>query len=351
MNAAAVHVILFVTTTAAPADDVTGAAIDAMAATFEQSLEVVAGRVVNPSLVAPIVELERQTRAEMAVVLTCPESSCAYATIEIIRRGGERESQSLRFGAADSPGERGRAIGLLASTLLPPDWGRNAGSQRPGASEPGTFAKSPPDTPPTAPSETSRAKAADDKIADGPSSAATVPAGSTVASFSPEEHGWATQVSLDALTGISRPSAVGLTLGLERGVGFGWAARMAFKVETTDLDDFPSAIEGVGAALGVAWATASLRREGHFGLGARADAVAVRRHAQQGDEAAPGDPVYWALGGDVLGLAGYAMNDHTALTLGAGAELAHGSPDRVVLGRSPISPLQLVFELGIQSRF
>jgi hypothetical protein len=288
-------------------------------------------RVVSrPPSPGEIKALAHDTAAEEVVVMTCSARGCGRAEL---RAGetGDGPSRTIHFEPVDEPSERGRALGLLVSTLLPDGW-----SRLPPAPAVATTATSP------------------EGIA-VPAVAAVAPA---VASAANERWGVETQIAL-LLGSAGAISDGGLTLTLHRRLGGGWSTRAGFKFELGDLPVAGGTSKAVGAVLGVGWNSASLSKPHHFGFGLRADLVALTRferfNAIDNGLAETESRQMLALGGDATALVGFSVAERTAIFAGVGAEYV---PDVTTLAgeaddlqHATLSSFRVTLQVGVLSRF
>ena len=330
MSVAATHVVLLLAVAADPsAKIVSRAVVDPLAAPFVDPPRVVLREVATPPLALAAERLMREAKADAVVILTCAGAGCERADVQVTDDVGRTVARALAFSRDDDLAERGRAVGLLASTLLPDGWTRLP----PGG---------------TAPS----------------AAAAALPvAVVTPAASPPPKARWAIETTASLLTAPSaKPSGFGLTLGVRSAIAGGVAVRLAAKLELGDLPGGGGSDRGYGGALGLGWTSAGLERPGHFGAGARADFVLLYRrlHADsvlaENGTMVPLDTQVLGIGGDAVGFVGYALSPATALTAGVGAELlatlvGAGSSDDVRLGSSAPNRLRWMGEVGVLARF
>lgn len=277
--------------------------------------------------------LARETGAEQVVVMTCAARACARAEL----RGGESgdgPSRTIHFEPVDEPNERGRALGLLVSTLLPDDWSR----VQPAPEAPGKA--------------TASEGAAVPGIAVSP-----LAAGDTTAR-------WGVETDIALLLGnASDLSDGGITLTLHRRLtDDGWSARAGLKFELGDLPIAGGTSKAVGAVLGVAWNSASLSRPHHFGFGVRADLLALARfeHFSGLDETNHPEVEtrqMLAFGAELTALGGFSIAEGTAVFLGVGGEVLPdvtkigGSGDLDDIQGGPPHSFRLTLQVGVLSRF
>jgi hypothetical protein len=263
------------------------------------------------------------------VILTCAGAGCERAEVRVTDEVGRTVTRSLSFSREDELGERGRAVGLLASTLLPDGWTRLP----PGESAPGA----------------------------GPVAAAPVVVTVPSASAAPRAR-FAIETGAALLTAPSaKPSDFGLSLGIRSTIIGGLAARLAAKLELGDLPGGGGSDRGYGGEIGLGWTSAGLDRPRHFGVGARADFIVLYRQLHADNVPGETGPVSLNLkgvgiGGDAVGFVGYAFSPATAITAGLGAEvlatvLGSGTSDDVRLGSSAPNELRWVGEVGVLARF
>jgi hypothetical protein len=329
VSVAATHVVLLLAVAADPsAKVVSRAVVDPLAAPFVERPQVVL-RELSELPAGPATEkLMREAKADAVVILTCAGAGCERADVRVTDDVGRTATRSLAFSRDDDLAERGRAVGLLASTLLPDGWTRLP----PGG---------------TAPS----------------AAAAALPvAVVTPAASPPPKARWAIETTASLLTAPSaKPSGFGLTLGVRSAIAGGVAVRLAAKLELGDLPGNGGSDRSYGGAFGLGWTSASLERPGHFGAGARADFVLLYRRLHA--DAVMVDTMVTSvnlqalgIGGDAVGFVGYALSSATVLTAGFGAELlatllGSGTSDDVRLGSSAPNELRWMAEVGVLARF
>jgi hypothetical protein len=284
----------------------------------------------RPPSPAEIKALARETAAEQVVVMTCSGRGCGRAELRA-GEAGDGPSRTIRFEPVDEPNERGRALGLLVSTLLPDGWSRVQ----------------------PAPGEAATAT---------PREGGAVPALATVApaaAGSAAEH-WGVETEIALLLGSGGSiSDGGITLTLHRRLGGGWATRAGFKFELGDLPVAGGTSKSVGAVLGVAWNSASLSRPHRFGFGVRADLLALARFERvnvvdNGMNETEAHQML-ALGADLTALVGFSVAERTAVFAGLGGEYL---PDVTKIGGgewddggSGPRPFRLMLQVGVLSRF
>jgi hypothetical protein len=335
VDVVATHVILLV----AVATDPSGAAVarsaaDALAAPFATPPHVVLRAAARVPALAEVGALESEAKAESAVILDCHAPRCARAEVRALGGDGTWVTRSLRFGAHDDLEERGRAIGLLASTLMPASWGRVPVDE--------TTAAAPP-PPPLAP------------LLPNPPAA--------VATAAPPAVHLRSSWGIDAMAGLfgttSGVSDLGLAVGVQRAIGHGLAIRAAFKLERGDLSQpngLPAAkVRGYGGQLGLLWTSAGRDRPGHLFWGAEADAIAMARSIELTTDVDDSRDDDLVLGGAALGLLGYTLSAHAAILLGGGVEALQeqaADDDRSMAtpGRRP-STVRFVTTAGVLARF
>jgi len=276
--------------------------------------------------------LARETGAEEVVVMTCAARGCGRAEL---RAGttGDGPSRTIRFEPVDEPSERGRALGLLVSTLLPDGWSR----VQPAPEAPG------------------KAVASDGAAVPGIAvTAAAAAAGATR---------WGVETDIALLLGnASDISDGGITLTVHRRLSDGWSTRAGLKFELGDLPVAGGTSKAVGAVLGVAWNSASLSRPHHFGFGLRADLLALARFERfsgldETNHLEIETRQMLALGAQLTALGGFSIAERTSVFLGVGGELLPdvtrmgGSGDLEDLQAGPPHPLRLTFQVGVLSRF
>jgi hypothetical protein len=342
MSAAAAHVVLLLTVTGDPSSEVVSrAAAASLAAPFVEPPRVVLRAVAASEARAPGPTLERlggADGADVVVVLACARPGCARATLRVSSGGAPPITKVVRFGPRDQLAERGRALGLLASTFLPDGWSRAApAAGTSGAAEPvaGATPAGRAAAPPAAPA-----------TIDAP--LAPLPPAATPR--------WTFETSAGLFAGTSEGvSEAGLTLAAQRTLVGAWAARAALKLELGETPGDAATSRAVGGALGVAWSSAGLARPGHFGLAARADLVAVERKVKLNLATEVEQRSGAAVGGDAMAQVGFALSSGAALVAGLGAELLSQGPtvtdlDDRVRGAAP-PQFRVVGELGMWARF
>jgi len=333
VSVAATHVVLLLAVAADPsAKIVSRAVVDPLAAPFVDPPRVVLREVATPPLALAAERLMREAKADVVVILTCAGAGCERADVQVTDDVGRTVARALAFSRDDDLAERGRAVGLLASTLLPDGWTRLPPGEPPPKAAPAVASPVAVAAPPGGPSPPPRSRFAIETTA----ALLAAPAGT--------------------------PSDFGLAIGVRSGIAGGLAARMAAKLELGDLPGGGGSDRGYGGALGLGWTSAGLERPGHFGAGARADFVLLYRrlHADsvlaENGTMVPLDTQVLGIGGDAVGFVGYALSPATALTAGVGAELlatlvGAGSSDDVRLGSSAPNRLRWMGEVGVLARF
>jgi hypothetical protein len=329
MAIAPMHVVLLLAVSADPSSAaVSRAAADALAAPFTQPPQVVLRTLPAAPATTEVAALARDAKADAIVILSCSGRGCASAEVRVEGGSVEPTARSVRFGERDALGERGRAIGLLASTLLPEGWSRSEPAAAP-----------PPETP--------RASAAD--------TPAAVAIGTSAALARPDR--WGVDATAALLAGTSDGvSTFGLTIAARRRLTGGWAARAGLKLELGDMPGDSGSARAAGAIAGIQWTSPGLERPGEVGFGARADVIALGRRLRRSMPADPDDTSLadLVLGGDAVGIVGLALSPHAAVVADAGFEVlgrvaGEGGDDA---GLTPDPPaFRLVVELGIVARF
>jgi hypothetical protein len=329
MSVAVAHVVLLFAVANDPSSEIVArAAANSLATPFTASPAVVLRLVPQPPAHSRVDALTRETKADAVIFLTCARAGCASASLRANGAGEQPTSQKLRFAPRDDLAQRGRAIGLLASTLLPAGWSRIG-------SAPDSAKNTEPGAPPPV---------------------ALVPdidANAVPASAPP----WAFETAAAVFAGTSGGlSDFGLTLAAERVLAGRWAARIALKLELGETPEDTGTLRGVGAALGVMWTSPSLARPRHFGVGARADAVAMGRQVRL-NTTETNEQSSLSLGADAVGLVGYSLSPSATLLGGLGAEILAGGPsvsdddDPMPRRRASPSRFRIVAEIGLLARF
>jgi hypothetical protein len=332
MNTAVAHVVLLLTVTSDPSSEVVArAAVEALKAPFNQSLQVVLRLVAAAPDRPQAAALTAAAGADAVVVLTCTRPGCARADLRVAVGAEPTAERTVRFGSRDELAERGRAIGLLASTVLPDAWSRDGDAPTPAR------------------------EAAPDAAA--PVVPAMVDAEET--SRPAPTPRWAFETTGGLFGGAANGvSEVGLTLAAQRALLGRLTARIALKLELGETPGETGVSRGVGAALGIGWTSAGLGNPGHFGIGARADAIALERRVRLNTDTQMAEGSALALGCDAVALVGLALSPGAALLAGVGAEIlgngAFGSgdkdDDRALRSAAP-AQFRLITELGILARF
>lgn len=329
ISVATAHVVLLLAVSADPsAATVSRAAVDALAAPFTEPPRVVLRSLAAAPTPARVSALAREAEADAVVILTCAGDGCAIAEVGIANNGGKPATRTVRFGPRDDLVERGRAIGLLASTFLPDDWSRSH--------------------PPVAAAAATPARA-------GPSGVTVIStAGATGPPARPAR--WGIDTTGAFLTSMSGGADLGLTVAATRIVSGGLAIRAGLKLELGDLPGNGGSLRAVGGLAGLAWTSAGLAQSHHFGWGARADVIAVGRQVRRNASMLEADDnrTDLALGGDAVALVGFALSPAAVLLASAGVEVlgsiaAQTGDDAMLFGNPPA--FRLLGELGILARF
>jgi hypothetical protein len=326
------HVVLLLAIARDPASEsIAQLTAKAAATPFVEPPRIELRIVSRQPLPGEIKTIARETAAEEVVVMTCSADGCGRAEL----RAGESSggpSRTIRFEPVDEPSERGRALGLLVSTLLPDGWSR------------------------TQPAPGPTITAASREGAAVPAIAAVAPAATGGAT---ERWGVETEIAL-LLGSAGDISDGGITLTLHRRLGDGWSTRAGLKFELGDLTVAGGTSKAVGAVLGVAWNSASLAQPHHFGFGLRADLLALARFERVNvvDDAMNEveSRQMLALGAEVSALAGFSLAERTAVFLGVGGEVL---PDVTTIGGgewddvqgAATHPFRLMLQVGVLSRF
>ena len=326
------HVVLLLAIARDPASEsVAQLTAKAAATPFVEPPRIALRIVARPPSADELKALARETGAEEVVAMTCAARGCGRAEL---RAGatGEGPSRTIRFEPVDEPSERGRALGLLVSTLLPDGWSR----VHPAPEAPG------------------RAVASDGAAV--PGIAVSAAAGAATAR-------WGVETDIALLLGnASDISDGGIALTLHRRLSDGWSTRAGLKFELGDLPVAGGTSKAVGAVLGLAWNSASLSRPHQFGFGLRADLLALARFERFSGLDEMNHPEVetrqmLALGAELTALGGFSIAERTAVFLGVGGELLPdatrmgGSGDLDDLQAAPPHPLRLTFQVGVLSRF
>ena len=104
----------------------TQAAAAALVTPFVEAPRLIVREAARPPAAKGLSELLGESAAQAAVVIACEAAGCARITLTVVRKDDGRSfTRTLRFDPRDALPERGRAVGLLASTLLPEAWTRH----------------------------------------------------------------------------------------------------------------------------------------------------------------------------------------------------------------------------------
>jgi hypothetical protein len=245
-------------------------------------------------------------------------------------------TRTIVFSARDLPAERGRALGLVITSVLDESWGIAPVAR---VEQPA------PVLPP--PKEAA-------KIENQPASVTTQPGPVESAEAPPR---WALEANVTTAAGHwgDVDDSIGGMIGLRRSIATRWALRAGLGFRAADVDGADATGRTVLGAVGVAWMSAALERPHAFGFGARADLLGVHEAIQrgEGDQSSSRTEGYWSLGGDLLAQVGYGLSQGTALLVGGGVEELLTAADVYVAGQpaATIPHTQLVLELGVLSRF
>ena len=245
-------------------------------------------------------------------------------------------TRTIVFSARDLPAERGRALGLVITSVLDESWGI------------APLARVEQPAPVLPPSKEAA------KIENQPASVTTQP-GPVESPEAPPR--WALEANVT--TAFARAGdaddAIGGMVGLRRSLSARWALRAGLGFRVADVDGADATARTVLGALGVVWTSSGWERLHALGFGARADLLCVHQAIQRGEGGQNSSQTegYWSLGGDLLAQIGYGLSPGTALLLGAGVEELLTEAD-VYVGGEPAATIphaQLVLELGVLSRF
>jgi hypothetical protein len=334
---ATAHIVLLLAIARDPASETIAHLTAKAAATpFVEPPRIELRIVPRPPTPGEIDTLAHETAAERVVVMTCTARGCGRAELHATGEGGEGLSRAIHFEPVDEPTERGRALGLLVSTLLPDGWSRIQPAPDPAA---------------TATASTAAAAV--------PAIAAVAPTASSAASAR-----WGLETEIALLMGSPGDvSDGGITLTLNRHLAGGWATRAGLKFELGDLPIAGGTSKALGAVLGVGWTSASLSQPHRFGFGARADLLGLARFERLSviddgmNEVESRDML--ALGADVMALVGFSLAERTSVLAGVGGEylsdvtkIGGGQwDDAPVAGGGSPHPFRLTFQVGVLSRF
>ncbi len=314
MTPATAQLVLLLTVIHDPSDrTIAQAAAGALAAAFVEPPGLVIREVGEAPGENRLGELLRNSGAQAAVSIACERAGCTRVTVQVVRRDGRSFTRVLRFDSRDRMEERGRTVGLLASTLLPDDWNRRG----PGA---GAAGEVPPVAPPV----------------------------------SPDDCRWTGEVGLTLFVPTAGVRGdVALLGAVRRRFGTGWEAGALARFERGGLETEPGDFFGAGAGLAGAWSSAGWAVPGRFGYGARLDLLAIRRHLrhEEPDEVETHD--YWALGAQLSAVGGYALSPATTLLAAVGIETLPHIIANAEHGNAAerLSQYRLSFGLGISTRF
>ena len=255
----------------------TRAAAAALVAPFVEAPRLVVREAARPPGAKGLSALLGETAAQAVVVVACEAAGCARITLTVLRKDdGHSFTRTLRFGPRDALPERGRAVGLLASTLLPEAWTRH------------------------------------------PEQAAATAGSALAVGALPRWTGQAGVVYF-VPTAVVRADFA-LLASLRWRFGGGWEAGGTARVERGGLEVEPGDFLGAGAGLTGAWLSPGWQGKGRFGYGARLDLLAIRRQLrhEEPDQIELHD--YWALGADLAALVGYGVTNAFTAVAAVGVE-------------------------------
>jgi hypothetical protein len=315
MAFATTQLVLLLAVVHDPSDrEVTKAAAAALVTPFVEAPRLLVRETARAPSAKGFSELLGESEAQAAVLIACEAAGCARVTLTVVRKDDGRSfTRTLRFGPRDALPERGRAVGLLASTLLPGAWTRHV-----------------------------------DQAAAPP---ATVAAGSAPA-VAPLR--WTAQAGLAYFV----PTAVvradfALLASLRWRFGAGWEAGATARVERGGLEVEPGDFLGAAAGLSGAWLSPGWQERGRFGFGGRLDLLAIRRQLRHDETIQIELHDYWALGADLSALLGYGVTSAFTAVAAVGVEsipVAFGDEEHTsAAGR--LSDERVHLELGLTGRF
>jgi hypothetical protein len=305
------HLVVLLAVVHTPADRVVAeAAAQALVAPFIEPPRLIVRTTEQPPGAKRLAGLLREGDVQAVVAIACEGPGCSRVTLEVRRRDGQSLTRVLRFDARDDLAQRGRAVGLLASTLLPEDWERRGADSPPA---PVVAAAAPP--PPL-----------------------------------PSERLWTAQATgLFFVPTATVRADLGLFAAVRRHLFGGLEAGAALRLERGGLETEPGDFFGAAAGLSAAWLSSSWRTEGRFRYGARLDLLALRRRLRHEEPTEVELHDYWAFGADLGLLAGYGLSTRTTLVAGIGLEsfpftIAIPEHDRAA---HRLSQYRVMFDLGV----
>jgi hypothetical protein len=316
MASATTQLVLLLAVVHDPSDRVvTRAAAEALVTPFVEAPALVVREAVHTPGPKPLAALLGESTAQAAVVIACETAGCARVTLTVLRDDAQSFTRTLRFGPRDALPERGRAVGLLASTLLPEKWSRHL-----------------------------------DQAAAAPPTTVAAP---TAQPGAPPPR-WTAQAGLVYFvpTAVVRAD-VALLASLRRRFGGGWEAGATARVERGGLEMEPGDFLGAAAGLTGAWLSPGWQERGRFGFGARLDLLAIRRQLRHDEVIQIELHDYWALGADVAALAGYGVTNAFTLVAAVGIEsipFAFGDEEHTRAAER-LSDERVHLELGLTGRF
>jgi hypothetical protein len=223
----------------------------------------------------------RDHGAQAVIVLACEGAGCTRVTMEVWRKDGMSSKRALNFNPRDQLEQRGRAAGLLASTLLPEEWRRTAGG---GSTYPLAAVMSP------------------------KTDLAPVPR-------------WTTQIEgLYFVPTDAVRADVGVSATVRRRLSGGWEGGALLRLERGGLEQQSGDFLGAAVGLSAAWLSPEWQAEGRFAYGARMDLLAVRRRLRHDEVNEVELHDYWALGAEADALVGYGLSQTAMLAGGLGFE-------------------------------
>lgn len=229
--------------------------------------------------------LAENHEAEAAVFIACATTACSQLKVRVVRKDGRSVTQSLRFRSSDSPAERGRAAGLLASSLLPEEWSR-------------------------------RDDKVPDRLEDKMPEAPVIPEMTSVRS-------WSAQVAAAYYLPMAGIYAdFGLQVGLMRRIGSGFEVGFMGRVEQGTMEGgfYDGSFYGYGGGPGIVWRNAGWDTPGKIGYGARLEGRIVHRDIRHPESDGVEGHDYWGLGAQLSLIGGYALSPSISLTMGLGIE-------------------------------